>query len=96
ASKSTDADGTITKYSWDFGDDRYSDEKEPLHSYATPGVYKVVLVVTDNNGETDRDVIYVTVEKEETSPIKGVPGFEVPGVLGAAALVYYYFRRRKN
>lgn len=96
ASKSTDADGTITKYSWDFGDDRYSDEKEPLHSYATPGVYKVVLVVTDNNGETDRDVIYVTVEKEETSPIKGVPGFEVPGVFGAAALVYYYFRRRKN
>lgn len=55
ASKSTDADGTITKYSWDFGDDRYSDEKEPLHSYATPGVYKVVLVVTDNNGETDRE-----------------------------------------
>lgn len=96
ASSSTDPDGTITKYSWDFGDDRDSDEKEPLHSYATPGVYKVTLVVTDNNGETDRDVIYVTVEKESSLPIKGVPGFEVPGVLGAAALVYYYFRRRKN
>jgi len=96
ASKSTDPDGTITKYDWDFGDDRGSDEKEPLHSYATPGVYKVTLVVTDNNGETDRDVIYVTVEQESTSPIKGVPGFEIPGVLGAAALVYYYFRRRKN
>lgn len=96
ASKSTDPDGTITKYAWDFGDDRDSDEKEPLHSYATPGVYKVTLVVTDNNGETDRDVIYVTVEQESSSPIKGVPGFEVPGVLGAAALVYYYFRRRKN
>jgi PKD repeat protein len=96
ASGSTDPDGTITKYSWDFGDDRDSDEKEPLHSYATPGVYKVTLVVTDNNGETDRDVIYVTVEQEATSPIKGVPGFEVPGVLGAAALVYYYYRKRKN
>lgn len=96
ASRSTDPDGTITKYSWDFGDDRDSDEKEPLHSYATPGVYKVTLVVTDNNGETDRDVIYVTVEQESSLPIKGVPGFEVPGVLGAAALVYYYFRRRKN
>ena len=43
ASESTDPDGTITKYSWDFGDDRDSDEKEPLHSYATPGVYKVAL-----------------------------------------------------
>ena len=96
ASKSTDPDGTITKYAWDFGDDRDSDEKEPLHSYATPGVYKVTLVVTDNNGETDRDVIYVTVEQESSLPIKGVPGFEIPGVLGAAALVYYYFRRRKN
>lgn len=96
ASGSSDPDGTITKYSWDFGDDRDSDEKEPLHSYATPGVYKVTLVVTDNNGETDRDVIYVTVEQESTSPIKGVPGFEVPGVLGAAALIYYYLRRRRN
>jgi len=56
----------------------------------------VTLVVTDNNGETDRDVIYVTVEQESSLPIKGVPGFEIPGVLGAAALVYYYFRRRKN
>lgn len=96
ASGSSDPDGTITKYAWDFGDDRDSDEKEPLHSYATPGVYKVTLIVTDNNGETDRDVIYVTVEQEATSPIKGVPGFEVPGVLGAAALVYYYYRKRKN
>lgn len=96
ASKSTDPDGTIASYAWDFGDDRDSDEKEPLHSYATPGVYKVNLVVTDNDGQTDKDVIYVTVEEESTSPIKGVPGFEVPGVLGAAALVYYYYRKRKN
>ncbi len=96
ASKSTDPDGTITKYSWDFGDSRDSDEKEPLHSYATPGVYKVTLIVTDNNGGTDQDVIYVTVEEASSSPIKGVPGFEVPGVLGAAALLYYYVRRRKK
>lgn len=95
-SKSTDSDGTIVSYSWDFGDDRDSDEKEPLHSYAKAGVYKVTLVVKDNNGETDRDVIYITVEEEPKSPIRGVPGFEVPGVLGAAALVYYYFRRKRN
>ncbi len=96
ASGSSDPDGTITSYAWDFGDSRDSNEKEPLHSYATPGVYKVTLVVTDNNGGTDNDVIYVTVEQESSLPIKGVPGFEVPGVLGAAALVYYYLRRRKN
>ncbi len=95
-SGSSDPDGTITSYSWDFGDSRDSNEKEPLHSYATPGVYKVTLVVTDNSGGTDSDVIYVTVEQESSLPIKGVPGFEVPGVLGAAALVYYYLRRRKN
>jgi PKD repeat protein len=95
-SGSSDPDGTITSYAWDFGDSRDSNEKEPLHSYATPGVYKVTLVVTDNNGGTDNDVIYVTVEQESSIPIKGVPGFEVPGVLGAAALVYYYLRRRKN
>lgn len=96
ASQSIDPDGSIVSYSWDFGDDRDSDEKEPLHSYAKPGVYKVTLVVKDNNGETDRDVIYVTVEEESKLPIKGVPGFEVPGVLSAAALIYYYLRRRKN
>ncbi len=95
-SGSSDSDGSIISYAWDFGDSRDSNEKEPLHSYATPGVYKVTLVVTDNNGGTDSDVIYVTVEQESSLPIKGVPGFEVPGVLGAAALLYYYLRRRKN
>ncbi len=97
ASDSTDPDGTIVEYLWDFGDERSSTEKRAAHSYAIPGVFKVTLEVTDNEGATDRAVIYVTVEEEEqpVSPPRPLPGFGVTGVLGAAALIYLYYRRKK-
>lgn len=50
ASKSTDSDGQIIKYSWDFGDGSSSNEIKTLHTYKTPGIFKVKLTVTDNSG----------------------------------------------
>lgn len=97
ASDSIDPDGTIVEYSWDFGDERSSNEKRAAHSYAIPGVFKVTLVVTDNDGATDRAVIYATVHEEESpTPPRPLPGFGFTGVLGAAALVYYYYRRKNQ
>ena len=95
--KSTDEDGNIVSYKWDFGDGKSSIDPEPLHQYTTTGVYKVTLTVTDDKGDTGEDVMYVTVkDSQPESPVKGVPGFELPALLGGSAFAYYILSRRKR
>jgi PKD repeat protein len=53
ASNSTDTDGTITNYEWDFGDATTGFGKVTTHSYAENGTYNVTLTVTDNDDATD-------------------------------------------
>lgn len=48
--QSTDADGTIQAWAWDFGDGATSTERNPQHQYAKDGTYTVKLTVTDNDG----------------------------------------------
>ena len=52
SSTSSDPDGSITGYSWDFGDGGTASSQNPSHGYATGGTYTVTLVVTDNQGAT--------------------------------------------
>ena len=47
---SYDPDGTITAWSWEFGDDGTSADRNPIHSYAGPGIYRVFLTVEDGSG----------------------------------------------
>jgi PKD repeat protein len=47
---STDADGTVTGWDWDFGDGGTSTDQNPTHQYTTVGIYTVALTVTDNEG----------------------------------------------
>jgi PKD repeat protein len=42
--------GTNAAYSWEFGDSSTSPASSPMHNYTKPGVYKVCLTVTANNG----------------------------------------------
>jgi subtilisin family serine protease len=52
---STDPDGTIVEYLWDFDDGETETGSRPSHSYADNGVYVVKLTVTDNLGASDTD-----------------------------------------
>jgi PKD repeat protein len=52
-SGSTDSDGTIVSYAWDFGDGNGGAGISPSHTYAAAGLYTVTLIVTDNDGATD-------------------------------------------
>ena len=49
---SSDPDGTISSYAWDFGDGQTSTLGSPSHTYTVAGTYAVVLTVTDNAGKT--------------------------------------------
>ncbi|KAA0009195.1 MAG: PKD domain-containing protein, partial [Thermoplasmata archaeon] len=51
--QSTDNDGTIVNWTWNFGDGNISYEKNPRHRYADDGTYNVTLTVTDNDGATN-------------------------------------------
>jgi PKD repeat protein len=49
ASSSTDPDGTIAEYAWDFGDGNQAKGVKTTHRYQSPGAYGVTLRVTDNS-----------------------------------------------
>jgi PKD repeat protein len=60
-STSSDFDGTITNYTWDFGDGSVSYEQNPQHKYADDGVYTVTLTVKDNENATNSTTKSITV-----------------------------------
>jgi PKD repeat protein len=48
--RSKDDDGAIVSWQWDFGDGAASGERNPIHTFAAPGQFDVLLTVTDNDG----------------------------------------------
>ncbi|MBA7601087.1 hypothetical protein ES703_08154 [subsurface metagenome] len=58
---SYDPDGFVVSWSWSFGDGAISEERNPAHTYSTPGTYEVTLTVTDNAGAADSESKNVTV-----------------------------------
>lgn len=61
ASGSTDLEGTIVSYQWDFGDGDVDAGETVTHEYLDDGVYTVTLTVTDNHGATDTETFVITV-----------------------------------
>ena len=61
ASGSSDVDGNIVSYLWDFGDSTTGSGVFVNHIYNNAGIYNVTLTVTDNDGLTDTDSIMITV-----------------------------------
>jgi len=49
-------------YEWIFGDGETSNLFEPSHEYTTPGLYNVMLIVSDASGCYEPDTAYVDVE----------------------------------
>ncbi len=50
ASASSDPDGTIVTYKWQFGDGSKGTGVQPTHKYANAGTFTIKLTVTDSNG----------------------------------------------
>lgn len=73
AAKSTDSDGYISLYVWNFGDGSSSAGKYVNHTYLAVGNYTVTLTVYDNAGGSSSTKVKVEIKKqEEKSPVTGV------------------------
>ncbi|MCK6512915.1 PKD domain-containing protein [Myxococcota bacterium] len=81
-SASTDPDGQIVKYAWDFdhtdgvGEDATG--AKVTHTFAKAGVYQVTLTVTDNHGIAIGTRVDVTVQDGGIPPIQEYPVAHAP------------------
>jgi len=64
---STDSDGSVVSWAWEFGDGATSTSQNPSHTYTAGGTYSVTLAVTDNGGATATTSQDVTVTESTGS-----------------------------
>jgi PKD repeat protein len=83
-----DADGSISRYEWNFGDQTTSNATAPTHTYGTPGWYLVSCTVADDDGVTITDWGYIhAVPEPSTAALLNC-------ALAAVPLLLLYKRRR--
>jgi Malectin domain/PKD domain len=70
-SSSSDPDGSVASYSWNFGDGSVATGEFPTHGYASAGTFNYTLTVTDDRGVTSSNTFQgsVTTTKPTTAPI---------------------------
>ncbi|MDD5778886.1 MAG: PKD domain-containing protein [Candidatus Thermoplasmatota archaeon] len=94
ASGSSDSDGSIVLYQWDF-DDGYNDTGRVVtHQFGKQGDYTVSLTVVDNYGQTHTATKTVTVAGSDGG---SSPGFEaVPVALALLAVLLLARKKRRS
>lgn len=66
---SSDPDGTLASYSWNFGDGTTSTEASPTHDYTAAGSFTATLTVTDNAGGTGSATVAVSPAPLPATPV---------------------------
>jgi len=67
-SLSFDSDGSIVSWSWNFGDGNIAYGEITAHTYSSMGTYLVTLIVSDNQGATDKYITTATISQPNRPP----------------------------
>jgi PKD repeat protein len=67
-SGSTDSDGNIAAYDWDFGDGNTASGVNPSHTYLAAGTYTVSLTVTDDDGDVNSETTTAVIDPVPNQP----------------------------
>ena len=67
-STSSDPDGTVASYAWNFGDGTSGTGSTPSKTYASAGTFNITLTVTDNNGATHSATTTATIALPPNQP----------------------------
>ena len=70
-SGSTDADGSIVTWNWDYGDGGSASGDPADHTFDAPGTYTVTLTVTDNDALSDSDSLSIEVLNQAPVAVAG-------------------------
>jgi len=70
---SSDDDGSIQSYNWDFGDGVSTGGIEETHTYQGPGDYTATLMVIDNEGGSDTDTVTIHVNGQPSASFLVTP-----------------------
>ncbi|KHT44014.1 collagenase [Vibrio sinaloensis] len=73
SSRSTDSDGQIVHYFWEFGDGATSTEANPTHQFSRAGTYTVRLTITDNDGLTASTYASITITEDQAGGNNQLP-----------------------
>jgi PKD repeat protein len=88
-SNSSDPDGTIVSYDWDFGDGSPHGSGEFVtHVYNEEGDYRVILTVKDNEGAIDTDSIMINVINISEYIEPSINVFSIIGMTDEASTIY--------
>lgn len=77
---SSDPDGTIVQYDWEFGDGAVGSGINASHAYSSTGTYSVTLTVTDNAGAMNSSSVDVTVADQDSLNVPTGLGATVDGL----------------
>ena len=85
-SNSSDSDGTIISYAWDFKDGNTGTGQTISHTFSSAGSYNVELTVTDDEGATDSATKSITVTDPITTNQSPTASFTANPTSGTAPL----------
>lgn len=70
ATSSSDSDGSIVSYAWDFGDGSSGSGSSQHHTFTAAGNYTVTMTVTDNEGATDSTSVVISVSEPPLNAVR--------------------------
>jgi len=89
AANSSDVDGTIVSYQWQYGDGNSASGSSNQHTYTQDGTYSVELTVTDDDNATNNQSLNVSVSDNSSNELSS--GVTVTGISGNKDQEVVYF-----